>query len=86
MGSSGAGKTTLLDILAQQKTEGTIHGSILIDDAPTEEKLRYVDTIVDVLELNDLEHTLVGRQVLVFQLSNASVSPLPSNWWQSRAS
>ncbi|KFA71533.1 hypothetical protein S40288_06824 [Stachybotrys chartarum IBT 40288] len=30
-------------------------------DTPTEEKLRYVDTIVDLLELNDLEHTLVGR-------------------------
>ncbi|KAK9241735.1 ABC-2 type transporter-domain-containing protein, partial [Lipomyces tetrasporus] len=102
MGSSGAGKTTLLDVLAQRKTEGTIHGSVLVDgrpipisfqrsasyveqldvheplatvrealefsallrqsrDTPTEEKLRYVDTIVDLLELNDLEHTLVGR-------------------------
>jgi ABC-type multidrug transport system ATPase subunit len=30
-------------------------------DTPTEEKLRYVDTIVDLLELNDLEHTLIGR-------------------------
>lgn len=28
---------------------------------PTEEKLRYVDTIVDLLELNDLQHTLIGR-------------------------
>lgn len=28
---------------------------------PTEEKLRYVDTIIDLLELHDLEHTLVGR-------------------------
>ncbi|KAJ3527075.1 hypothetical protein NM208_g2742 [Fusarium decemcellulare] len=102
MGASGAGKTTLLDVLAQRKTEGTIHGSVLVDgrpipvsfqrsagyveqldvheplatvrealefsallrqsrDTPTEEKLRYVDTIVDLLELNDLEHTLVGR-------------------------
>ncbi|KAK9342235.1 ABC-2 type transporter-domain-containing protein [Lipomyces starkeyi] len=102
MGSSGAGKTTLLDVLAQRKTEGTIHGSVLVDgrpipisfqrsasyveqldvheplatvrealeysallrqsrDTPTDEKLRYVDTIVDLLELNDLEHTLVGR-------------------------
>ncbi|ODM18850.1 hypothetical protein SI65_05467 [Aspergillus cristatus] len=102
MGSSGAGKTTLLDVLAQRKTSGTIHGSILVDgrpvpisfqrsagyveqldvheslttvrealefsallrqsrDTPTEEKLRYVDTIVDLLELNDLEHTLIGR-------------------------
>jgi len=102
MGSSGAGKTTLLDVLAQRKTSGTIHGSILVDgrpvpisfqrsagyveqldvhealttvrealefsallrqsrDIPTEEKLRYVDTIVDLLELNDLEHTLIGR-------------------------
>ncbi|KAI6762380.1 hypothetical protein HG530_008360 [Fusarium avenaceum] len=102
MGASGAGKTTLLDVLAQRKTEGTIHGSVLVDglpipvsfqrsagyveqldvheplatvrealefsallrqprDVPTKEKLRYVDTIVDLLELNDLEHTLVGR-------------------------
>ncbi|KAH8761629.1 putative ABC transporter [Diaporthe sp. PMI_573] len=30
-------------------------------DTPDEEKLRYVDTIVDLLELNDLEHTLIGR-------------------------
>lgn len=102
MGSSGAGKTTLLDVLAQRKTEGTIHGSVLVDghpipisfqrsagyveqldvheslatvrealefsallrqsrDTPDEEKLRYVDTIINLLELNDLEHTLVGR-------------------------
>ncbi|TGO45117.1 hypothetical protein BCON_0421g00040 [Botryotinia convoluta] len=102
MGSSGAGKTTLLDVLAQCKTEGTIHGSVLVDgwpipisfqrsagyveqldvheslatvrealefsallrqsrDIPDEEKLRYVDTIIDLLESNDLEHTLVGR-------------------------
>lgn len=102
MGSSGAGKTTLLDVLAQRKTSGTIHGSVLVDgrpvpisfqrsagyveqldiheplatvrealefsallrqsrDTPTEEKLRYVDTIINLLELHDLEHTLVGR-------------------------
>jgi ABC-type multidrug transport system ATPase subunit len=30
-------------------------------DTPTEEKLRYVDTIIDLLELNDLEHTLICR-------------------------
>ncbi|KAK5172741.1 uncharacterized protein LTR77_002861 [Saxophila tyrrhenica] len=29
-------------------------------DITDEEKLRYVDTIIDLLELNDLEHTLVG--------------------------
>lgn len=102
MGASGAGKTTLLDVLAQRKTEGTIHGSVLVDGRPIsvsfqrsagyveqldvheplatvrealefsallrqpsdvskEDKLRYVDIIVDLLELNDLEHTLVGR-------------------------
>ncbi|KAG7122807.1 ABC multidrug transporter atrB like protein [Verticillium longisporum] len=102
MGSSGAGKTTLLDVLAQRKTEGTIHGSVLVDGrpipisfqrsagyveqldvheslatvrealefsallrqsryTPDEEKLKYVDTIIDLLELRDLEHTLVGR-------------------------
>nr|KAK5440522.1 hypothetical protein LTR18_007811 [Exophiala xenobiotica] len=101
MGSSGAGKTTLLDVLAQRKTEGTIHGSILVDgrplpvsfqrsagyceqldvhepyatvrealefsallrqsrQTPKEEKLRYVDTIIDLLELGDIEHTLIG--------------------------
>lgn len=102
MGSSGAGKTTLLDVLAQRKTEGSIHGSVLVDGrpipmafqrsagyveqldvheslatvrealefsallrqsrhTPDDEKLRYVDIIIDLLELNDLEHTLVGR-------------------------
>lgn len=102
MGSSGAGKTTLLDVLAQRKTEGTIHGEILVDgrplpvsfqrsagyceqldvhepyatvrealefsallrqsrDTPRTEKLAYVDTIIDLLELHDLEHTLIGR-------------------------
>jgi ABC-type multidrug transport system ATPase subunit len=30
-------------------------------DIPDVEKLRYVDTIIDLLELHDLEHTLVGR-------------------------
>ncbi|KAJ5654867.1 ABC multidrug transporter [Penicillium lividum] len=34
MGSSGAGKTTLLDVLAQRKTDGTIHGSIMVDGRP----------------------------------------------------
>jgi ABC-type multidrug transport system ATPase subunit len=29
-------------------------------DTPDEEKLRYVDTIIDLLELNALEHTLIG--------------------------
>lgn len=102
MGSSGAGKTTLLDVLAQRKTEGTIHGSVLVDgrplplsfqrsagyveqldvheplatvrealqfsallrqsrDTPDAEKLAYVDTIIELLELQDLENTLVGR-------------------------
>jgi len=101
MGSSGAGKTTLLDVLAQRKTDGTIHGSIMVDgrelpvsfqrsagyceqldvlepfatvreslefsallrqarDTPREEKLKYVDTIIDLLELHDLADTLVG--------------------------
>ncbi|RFU23967.1 hypothetical protein B7463_g12375, partial [Scytalidium lignicola] len=101
MGSSGAGKTTLLDVLAQRKTEGTIHGSILVDgrplpvsfqrsagyceqldvheslatvrealefsallrqsrNTPREEKLRYVDTIIDLLEMHDIENTLIG--------------------------
>ncbi|KAK6193093.1 ATPase with role in protein import into the ER [Pestalotiopsis sp. IQ-011] len=102
MGSSGAGKTTLLDVLAQRKTEGTIHGSILVDgrplpvsfqrsagyceqldvhepfatvrealefsallrqgrEVPREEKLKYVDTIIDLLELHDLADTLIGH-------------------------
>lgn len=101
MGSSGAGKTTLLDVLAQRKTDGTIHGSILVDGrplsisfqrsagyceqldvheplatvrealefsallrqsrtTPREEKLKYVDTIVDLLEMHDIENTLIG--------------------------
>ena len=102
MGSSGAGKTTLLDVLAQRKTDGTIHGSILVDgrpltvsfqrsagyckqldvheplstvrealvfsallrqsrDIPRAEKLKYVDTIIDLLELRDIEDSLVGK-------------------------
>lgn len=102
MGSSGAGKTTLLDVLAQRKTDGTIHGSILVDgrplpasfqrstgyceqldvhesyatvrealefsallrqsrDTPREEKLAYVNTIIDLLELGDLVDTLIGE-------------------------
>lgn len=102
MGSSGAGKTTLLDVLAQRKTDGTIHGEVLVDGrplpvsfqrsagyceqldvheafatvrealefsallrqsrtTPQAEKLAYVDTIIDLLELRDLEHTLIGR-------------------------
>jgi ABC-type multidrug transport system ATPase subunit len=30
-------------------------------ETPREEKLRYVDTIVKLLQLEDLEHTLIGR-------------------------
>ncbi|PQE08025.1 multidrug resistance CDR2 protein [Rutstroemia sp. NJR-2017a BBW] len=101
MGSSGAGKTTLLDVLAQRKTDGTIHGSVLVDgrplpvsfqrsagyveqmdvheslatvrealefsallrqsrETPRQEKLRYVDTIIDLLQLQDIQHTLIG--------------------------
>lgn len=30
-------------------------------NTPKEEKLQYVDTIINLLELNELEHTLVGR-------------------------
>jgi ABC-type multidrug transport system ATPase subunit len=89
-------------VLAQRKTDGTIHGDILVDgrplpvsfqraagyceqldvhepfctiqealefsallrqsrDIPREEKLVYVDTIIDLLELHDLKHTLIGR-------------------------
>ncbi|CAG8031504.1 unnamed protein product [Penicillium salamii] len=101
MGSSGAGKTTLLDVLAQRKTEGTIHGSILVDGRPLPisfqrssgyceqldvhephatvrealefsallrqpnhipqaEKLAYVETIINLLELHDISDTLIG--------------------------
>ncbi|EEA23735.1 hypothetical protein TMatcc_006811 [Talaromyces marneffei ATCC 18224] len=102
MGSSGAGKTTLLDVLAQRKTEGTIHGSVMVDgrplplsfqrsagyceqldvhepyatvrealefsallrqpsDVPREEKLKYVNFIIDLLELHDIADTLIGK-------------------------
>ncbi|KAL8848252.1 MAG: hypothetical protein Q9221_006725 [Calogaya cf. arnoldii] len=30
-------------------------------DTPKEEKLKYVDTIINLLEMQDIEHTLVGR-------------------------
>ncbi|OAA77121.1 ABC-2 type transporter [Akanthomyces lecanii RCEF 1005] len=102
MGSSGAGKTTLLDVLAQRKTDGTIHGSILVDgrplpvsfqrsagyceqldvhesyatvrealefsallrqsrETPRAEKLAYVNTIIELLELHDIADTLIGE-------------------------
>lgn len=102
MGSSGAGKTTLLDVLAQRKTEGTIHGSIMVDGrelsisfqrsagyceqldvheplatvrealefsallrqsrgTPKKEKLEYVDTVIDLLEMRDIENVLIGK-------------------------
>ncbi|KAF2017942.1 ABC-transporter [Aaosphaeria arxii CBS 175.79] len=102
MGSSGAGKTTLLDVLAQRKTDGVIHGSVLVDgrplpvsfqrsagyveqmdvheslatvrealefsallrqsrNTPRAEKLRYVDAIIELLQLHDVENTLIGR-------------------------
>lgn len=102
MGASGAGKTTLLDVLAQRKTDGTIHGSIQVDgrdlplsfqrsagyceqldvhepyatvrealefsallrqprDVKREDKLAYVDTIINLLELHDIKDTLIGR-------------------------
>lgn len=102
MGASGAGKTTLLDVLAQRKTMGTIHGSIMVDgrplpvsfqrsvgyceqldvhepyatvrealefsallrqppEVPREEKLKYVDVIIGLLELHDIADTLIGR-------------------------
>ncbi|KAG9253562.1 ABC transporter [Emericellopsis atlantica] len=102
MGSSGAGKTTLLDVLAQRKTDGTIHGSIMVDgrplpvsfqrsagyceqldvhesyatvrealefsallrqsrETPRAEKLSYVNTIIDLLELHDIADTLIGE-------------------------
>ncbi|KAJ5345619.1 hypothetical protein N7452_003623 [Penicillium brevicompactum] len=102
MGSSGAGKTTLLDVLAQRKTDGTIHGSVLVDGRPLPisfqrssgyceqldvhephatvrealefsallrqpshipkaEKLAYVETIINLLELHDISDTLIGQ-------------------------
>ncbi|KAK8853503.1 hypothetical protein IAR55_004210 [Kwoniella newhampshirensis] len=101
MGSSGAGKTTLMDVLAQRKSEGTIHGEVLMNgkklpmsfqrttgyceqvdvhlpqatvrealefsavlrqprSLPDKEKLAYVDVIIDLLELHDIEDALVG--------------------------
>lgn len=30
-------------------------------EIPREEKLRYVDTIINLVQLEDLEHTLIGR-------------------------
>ncbi|OCF41123.1 ABC transporter [Kwoniella heveanensis CBS 569] len=102
MGSSGAGKTTLMDVLAARKTEGEIHGEVLMNGQPlpvsfqrttgyceqvdvhlpqatvrealefsallrqprslsAEEKLAYVDVIIDLLELHDIEDALIGQ-------------------------
>jgi ABC-type multidrug transport system ATPase subunit len=101
MGSSGAGKTTLMDVLAARKTEGEIHGEVLMNgrplpvsfqratgyceqvdvhlpqatirealefsallrqprSVPDKEKLAYVDTIIDLLELHDIEDAMIG--------------------------
>ncbi|KAG5933400.1 hypothetical protein E4U59_006897 [Claviceps monticola] len=96
---TSSGDRLLLD---ERKTEGTIHGSILVDgrplpvsfqrsagyceqldvhesyatvrkalefsallrqsrDTPRQQKLAYVDTIIDLLELHDLSDTLIGE-------------------------
>ncbi|WWC67189.1 uncharacterized protein I206_101096 [Kwoniella pini CBS 10737] len=101
MGSSGAGKTTLMDVLAARKTEGEIHGEVLMNGEPLpvsfqrttgyceqvdvhlpqatvrealefsallrqprslsdKEKLEYVDVIIDLLELHDIEDAIIG--------------------------
>ncbi|WVF72570.1 hypothetical protein IAT40_007387 [Kwoniella sp. CBS 6097] len=102
MGSSGAGKTTLMDVLAARKTEGEIHGEVLMNgqalpvsfqrttgyceqvdvhlpqatvrealefsallrqprSLSQEDKLAYVDVIIDLLELHDIEDALIGQ-------------------------
>ncbi|WWC57723.1 uncharacterized protein I303_100257 [Kwoniella dejecticola CBS 10117] len=101
MGSSGAGKTTLMDVLAARKTEGEIHGEVLMNgealpvsfqrttgyceqvdvhlpqatvrealefsallrqprSLSDKEKLEYVDVIIDLLELHDIEDAMIG--------------------------
>ncbi|WRT63330.1 uncharacterized protein IL334_000235 [Kwoniella shivajii] len=101
MGSSGAGKTTLMDVLASRKTEGEIHGEVLMNgealpvsfqrttgyceqvdvhlpqatvrealefsallrqprSLSDKEKLAYVDVIIDLLELHDIEDAIIG--------------------------
>ncbi|WVW81393.1 hypothetical protein I302_103385 [Kwoniella bestiolae CBS 10118] len=101
MGSSGAGKTTLMDVLAARKTEGEIHGEVLMNgealpvsfqrttgyceqvdvhlpqatvrealefsallrqprSLSDKEKLAYVDVIIDLLELHDIEDAMIG--------------------------
>ncbi|WWC85443.1 uncharacterized protein L201_000306 [Kwoniella dendrophila CBS 6074] len=101
MGSSGAGKTTLMDVLAARKTEGAIHGEVLMNgeqlpvsfqrttgyceqvdvhlpqstvrealefsallrqprSLSDKEKLEYVDVIIDLLELHDIEDAIIG--------------------------
>lgn len=30
-------------------------------DVPREEKLQYVNTIIDLLEMQDIEHSLIGK-------------------------
>ncbi|KAK8853032.1 hypothetical protein IAR55_003733 [Kwoniella newhampshirensis] len=101
MGSSGAGKTTLMDVLAARKSEGEVHGHVLLNGhplhlsfqrttgyceqldvhlpqatvrealefsallrqprhIPDKEKLAYVDEIIELLELHDIEDAMVG--------------------------
>jgi ATP-binding cassette subfamily G (WHITE) protein 2 (SNQ2) len=59
MGASGAGKTTLLDVLAQRKTDGTIHGSVLVDGRPLSTRavdVRFCDRFSDKQMLTLLQH------------------------------
>ncbi|KAH6608305.1 brefeldin a resistance [Trichoderma cornu-damae] len=77
MGASGAGKTTLLNALAQRLRFGTmdIHEptatvrealqfSALLrqpHEVPREEKLAYCETIIDLLEMEDIAGATIGK-------------------------
>ncbi|OQD91051.1 hypothetical protein PENANT_c001G09277 [Penicillium antarcticum] len=64
MGSSGAGKTTLLDVLAQRKTEGTIHGSIMVDGRPLPVSFQRSAGYVEQLDIHERMATV--REALEF--------------------
>ncbi|KAK1375989.1 hypothetical protein POM88_032182 [Heracleum sosnowskyi] len=54
MGVTGAGKTTLLDVLSGRKTGGHI------EEVSKEEKMMFVDEVINLVELDNLKDAIVG--------------------------
>ncbi|KAG8349702.1 ATP-binding cassette transporter CGR1 [Fusarium venenatum] len=70
-GITGAGKTTLLDVLANRTSVGIVGGDFLVNGQPRntgfqpagasrEDKLQYVDHVIDTLEMRSYADAIVG--------------------------